>query len=148
MADNNEYFQNEKMKNSPLGFIMPILISSLYCIALGAIQYFTGFSMYFFAFLSSYIIGTYMLKYLEYYTAFHKIIAAVYGLISYLIFIMSYMFFYYLQIGVGGALKIIFSFDGLRILISLTSGFNLIFLIITPISSYAYLEYQSKRRGF
>lgn len=145
MRNSDDFFGQEKLKNSPIGYILPLVISVLYCILLGAIQYYTSISMFFFAFLSSYMIGAYMLKYLEYYTLFHKILAAFYGLIAYIVFLESYIFFMYLKFGVEESLSLIFTINGFRMLINLTSGFNLIFLIITPIASYAYLEYHSKR---
>ncbi len=85
-----------------------------------------------------------MLKYLDYYTTFHKILAAIYGLISYVVFLLSYIFFLYISAGLNvfEAFKYLFSISGLRAFLSLISGFNVIFIIITPIASYCYLEYR------
>lgn len=140
----NEFY--ESPKNSILGYIMPLLISLLYVIVLGALQSLIPYQLFFMAFLSSYLIGRYMLKYLEYYTTFHKILAAIYGLISYIIFLFSYIFFLYLKIGISAAeaFKLIFSINGLKVVFSFIKGFNVIYIIITPIASYCYLEY--KRR--
>ena len=142
---NNEFY--ERPKNSSLGYILPLVISLLYGIVLGAIQSVIAYQLFFLAFLSSYLIGIYMLKYLEYYTNFHKFLAAFYGLLSYLAFIISYIFFLFLSSGFSfvESIKNLFSINGLKMFFSLISGFNIIYLIITPIASYCYLEYYSRR---
>lgn len=142
---NNDFY--EKPKNSILGYILPLFISLLYAIVLGALQSLISYQLFFLAFLSSYLIGSYMLKYLEYYTVFHKILAAIYGLISYVAFLFSYIFFIYLSVGLsaGDAFKIVFSIDGIKIFFSLIKGFNIIYIIITPIASYCYLEYRGRK---
>lgn len=141
----NDFY--ESPKNSILGYIMPLLISILYVIVLGAFQSLISYQLFFLAFLSSYLIGRYMLKYLEYYTTFHKILAAIYGLISYIIFLLSYIFFVYLKAGVSASetFKIVFSANGIKALLSLIKGFNVIYIIITPIASYCYVDYCGRK---
>lgn len=136
----------EKPKNSCLGYIMPLLMSLLYSIVLGAVQSQISYQLFFLAFLSSYIIGMYMLKYLEYFTTFHKMLAAIYGLLAYVIFLISYIFFLYLSSGAGliESFRGVFSVNGFKTFLALISGFNVIYIIITPIASYCYLEYRGR----
>ena len=133
----------DRPRNPIIGFIYPLVFALLYCICLGCVSYLLGRTLVFLVFLCSYLIGRYMLKYLEYYTLFHKILAAIYALIGYLFYWIAFIVCMLYQGGYPliDAIKLIFTPQGLIYVIGTQLGLNLVFLIITPISAFCYLHF-------
>ena len=135
-----------KEKNSLKALLFPGFFGIVYALLCGALTYYLNFFS-FLVIITSYIIGHMMLKYLYYYTVFHKVLAAFYGLIAFLFFYQMIYFINFLDNGYDFlmSLKTIFSFSFLKVLIRSFHFFDWVMLVIIPVSAYAYLEARGKR---
>jgi hypothetical protein len=135
-----------KEKNSVLNILFVGLIAVLYGLFIGAIVYALSSFFSIFIFFGSYLIGRFMLKYLSYYTTFHKILAGIYALLCYLSYmgILIFLFLindFHLEPSAIFSLPIGFIWE---IFLNNMGIFDWLILILMPISAYMYLEYRGK----
>lgn len=133
-----------KEQNSLINIIFVGLIGVLYGLFVGAIVYAVTPYLSFLIFFGSYLIGRFMLKYLNYYTTFHKVLAGIYALLSYLAYVSMLIFFILLNsklLEPNMLSQLSFRFLWQIFLLQM-SPIDWIIMILMPISAYMYLERQ------
>ena len=135
-------------KNSVINILFVGLISVLYGLCIGALVFAVSSVFSVFIFFGSYLTGRFMLKYLSYYTTFHKLLAGFYALLCYLSYMGILIFLLLLQAGflkpglIGGiTFGVIF-----RLFLANMGIIDWVILILMPISAFMYMHYQGSFR--
>jgi|GEM_PF-2545043 len=133
-------------RNRPFDLAFPIIAGILFALLLSAIEHLIGISFNFFLLLIAFFIGNTMVKRLVEIRTSHKIIAAVYAVLVFIVNRITALVFFLsgsLSISALEALRYALTLDGVLLMIRGFDFFDYLILIVMPIIGYQYLNRKS-----